>query len=98
DSILSLKDFKAYEHTGGGGVLGFQSVDGMQYTTIAYALRQPGQWIISSEADVVTQDLPVNYSFNDVGQLVHLSMTKRKVGGTTTTRQMEYAFYRNGLT
>jgi len=47
---------------------------------------------------VVTQDLPVNYSFNDVGQLVHLSMTKRKVGGTTTTRQMEYAFYRNGLT
>ncbi|CAE7545048.1 unnamed protein product [Symbiodinium natans] len=49
DSLLSLKDFKAYEHTGGGGVLGFQSVDGMEYTTIAYGLRQPGEWIISSE-------------------------------------------------
>lgn len=63
NSLLSLKDFKAYEHTGGGGVLGFQSVDGMQcpdfgggrlqrarYSTVTYALRQPGQWILASEA------------------------------------------------
>ncbi|CAJ1382713.1 unnamed protein product [Effrenium voratum] len=98
NSLLSLKDFKAYEHTGGGGVLGFQSVDGMQYTTITYGLRQPGEWILSSEEDLATQDLTVNYTFNDVGSIVHIAMTKQKVGGDSTHRLMQYALYRNGMT
>lgn len=98
NSLLSLKDFKAYEHTGGGGVLGFQSADGMQYTTVAYGLRQPGQWILSSEEDLITRDIHPNYTFNDVGQVVHIALTKQKVGGTSTQRLIQYSLYRNGLT
>jgi len=98
NTLLSLKDFKAYEHTGGGGVLGFQSVDGMEYTTVAYGLRQPAEWILASEEDLATQDIHPGFDFNDVGQIVHIALTKRKVGGSSTTRVMEYSFYRNGLT
>ena len=41
-----------------------------RYSTVSYALRQPGEWILASEEDVVTQDIHPGITFNDVGQIV----------------------------
>ncbi|CAE8651212.1 unnamed protein product [Polarella glacialis] len=96
-SLFSILDFKVYEHTGGGGVMGFQSLDGMQYTTITYGLRQPEEWIISSERDILTKDVVRPSYVTDVGRLVQVVLTTRKVAQDKTTRTFEVAIYKNGM-
>eukprot|EP00930_Biecheleria_cincta_P003993 TRINITY_DN10489_c0_g1_i1.p1 TRINITY_DN10489_c0_g1~~TRINITY_DN10489_c0_g1_i1.p1 ORF type:complete len:2442 (+),score=348.99 TRINITY_DN10489_c0_g1_i1:330-7655(+) len=98
-SLFSVADFKVWEHPGGGAVVGLQSVDGMQYLSIAYALRQPEEWVISSEKDFATQELSANITQSDVGQMVHVVMTKkRKALDTINNRRLlEISLYRNGL-
>jgi len=96
--LFSVRELRIWEHTGGGGVFGLESLDGMQFTTVAYGLRQPGEWIVSSEGDRATVDFGgANYQ-EDVGSKVHIVLTMGKAGGGDSNRRLtEYMLYRNGV-
>eukprot|EP00928_Gymnodinium_smaydae_P026766 TRINITY_DN20917_c0_g1_i1.p1 TRINITY_DN20917_c0_g1~~TRINITY_DN20917_c0_g1_i1.p1 ORF type:complete len:937 (-),score=111.83 TRINITY_DN20917_c0_g1_i1:287-3097(-) len=94
---MSVVQIEVFEHTGGGGLVGIQSLDGQQWTTIAYGLSNPGEWTISSEEDLVTRDFgrdPIPY---DIGNKVHLVVTFENVGTVNGIRTTQVIFYRNGV-
>jgi hypothetical protein len=98
--VFSVIDFEVYEHTGGGAAFGLQSLDGMEYTSVAYGLRQPGQWIIASEHDRFTQDFEGggNVEAEDLGTEVQLVITLRNVGALPGNRlNTQVILYRNGV-
>eukprot|EP00933_Yihiella_yeosuensis_P034051 TRINITY_DN27603_c0_g1_i1.p1 TRINITY_DN27603_c0_g1~~TRINITY_DN27603_c0_g1_i1.p1 ORF type:complete len:931 (-),score=103.66 TRINITY_DN27603_c0_g1_i1:52-2475(-) len=95
-SIFSVKNFNAFEHPGGGAVFGIQSLDGMQYTSVAYGLREPGLWVIASDRDLMTKDIRTNFS-SDVGQQLHFAVTIRRIRKGPGFRDIEIAMYRNGM-
>uniref|UniRef100_A0A7S1S3X6 EGF-like domain-containing protein n=1 Tax=Alexandrium catenella TaxID=2925 RepID=A0A7S1S3X6_ALECA len=101
DTIFSVWEVKVWEHTGGGGVFGIQSADGMEYSTVAYGLRQPGEWILSSERDLVTEDIRGFSSGSydeDLGGLAHVVVTFQTISRPSQdTREVEIAFFRNGF-
>jgi len=98
-TLFSVADFKVWSHPGGGAAIGLQSVDGMQYLSITYALRQPERWLISSEKDFATKELHPLIWADDVGQLVHVVMTKKRkaLDAAKKMRLLEISFYRNGI-
>jgi len=102
--VFSLHDFKLYEHTGGGGLVGLESLDGKQFSTITYGLRQPGQWIIASESDQYTKDLDGGVypeDIEDPSALVvkhtQLVITFKTVWKTKYQRALEISLFRNGI-
>jgi len=96
--IMSIVDLELWEHTGGGGVVGLQSPDGKQFNTIAYGLLQPGEWVLASEDDVFTMETGGANFPEDVGAVVHLAATFRKVEGPPDQNpRTEVMLYRNGV-
>ena len=74
-TVLGIKEFKLFEHTGGGGVIGIESLDGKVFNTIVYAQRQPRQWSAGSEEDKRTKDLEEVTVLEEVGTPVHIVAT-----------------------
>jgi len=96
--VLTVRELYFWEHTGGGGVAGIQSMDGHQWNTLTYGLRQPGQWILSSEQDTYTQDIQNAYSTNDdVGIKFQFVITFQTISSTATEITQEIVMYRNGM-
>lgn len=104
--VFSLADFKLFEHTGGGGVVGIQNLDGTEFSTITYGLREPGEWIIITERpQEYTPDLNANPStfvedIRDVNRIpavrTQLVVTFNTIRTTPDTRVLEIQLYRNG--
>jgi len=93
--VFSVLDLKIFEHTGGGGVIGIQSLDGLQYNTLTYGLRQPGEWVLASENEIFTRDLgePPDFALDE---WIHFAMTFETVGSQGSNRQTAVNIYRNG--
>lgn len=94
--VFSVLDFQAKTHPGGGGVFGIQSDDGMQFTTLAYGLRQPGEWILASENSVFTQDLaePPDFDFDTWN---HWAISFATTASHGLVRDTEVNVYKNGM-
>jgi len=76
-------------------VFGIESLDGLQYTTLAYGLREPGQWVIASEGEIMTRDLgePADFEFE---VWTHWVMTFQTVGAEGLNRLTQVNMYKNG--
>jgi len=97
-SVFALSKLRLLEHTGGGGVVGLQSLDGSEFSTIAWGQRQPGEWMLASEADKFTQDVSGGAFDQDIGGPTHIAVTFRTVHSDyPPLRNVEIAMYRNGL-
>merc|ERR1712232_1419665 len=93
--VLGVKEFQIFEHTGGGGVFGIQTVDGSVYNTITYAQRQPGTWMSGSEGDVRTDDVAGVQEIP--GRKVQIVVTYRSVhDGDPSSPLTEVSLYRDG--
>lgn len=96
--VFSVREFEIFEHTGGGGVIGLESLDGTEFSTIVYGQREPGEWMIGSEADIFTNDFGEAAYPEDVGTEVHIAMTFETVLDLPdgVHRYTKVALYRNG--
>merc|ERR1712176_1367602 len=101
--VFSVKEIMLLEHTGGGGVVGIQSLDGKQWSTLTYGLRQPGLWLLSTEQDRYTheitgldEELEANF---DVGMTYQMVITFKTVRRHRNGKfiDQEITFYRNGI-
>jgi len=100
DYVIGLTYIKVWEHTGGGGAVGIQNLDGTEFNSIVWGQRQPGEWMLGSEKDVFTHDLGGGSFKADEGMVTHIVVTFKKVRPTnpfSTDVRTEIAFYRNGL-
>jgi hypothetical protein len=96
--VFGITNFSVWEHTGGGGAVGIQNLDGTEFSTIVWGQRQPGEWMLGSEGDIFTQDLGGGAYKLDEGNAVHIVVTFRKViAQDEDMRRIEIKFYRNGL-
>lgn len=105
--IFSVREFEVWEHTGGGGIVGIESIsddptvpDGMEYMTLAYGLRQPGEWLIASEKDRYTQNLDGGsdpYDVSGYPSMTHIVLTFQKVAESQGVATTEIIMYRNGF-
>jgi len=95
--VYGLKFFRVWEHTGGGGSVGIQNLDGTQFNSIVWGQMQPGEWMLGSERDVFTEDLEGGAFKQDEGNPVQIVVTFKKVFPINpANRRTEIAFYRNG--
>jgi len=96
--VFGLSHIQIFEHTGGGGALGIQNLDGSEFNSIVWGQRQPGEWMLGSEKDVFTENVNGGAFKQDEGNAAHIVVTFRKVRSKTPhMRKTEIAFYRNGL-
>merc|ERR1719217_1353780 len=96
--VFSLASLQVWEHTGGGGAVGLQNLDGTEFNSIVWGQRQPGEWMLGSESDIFTHDVNGGAFKDDEGNPAHIVVTFRKVRSTNPTMSgREIAFYRNGL-
>jgi hypothetical protein len=97
--LFTVKEWDVFDHPGGGGAVGIQSLDGSEFMTLGYGMRQPGEWLIQSENDVFTKDLEAEPGVfaEDIGTVAHFVITFARIGGTPQMRQTEIAVYRNGV-
>lgn len=100
EPMMSINEIQLLEHPGGGGIFGIQNLDGSQYSTLSFGLRQPGEYILASEQDLYTQDLGGGKP-GDEGQLVHLvvsfAQTHTDAGTPGDVRRTMISVYRNGV-
>merc|ERR1711972_983562 len=96
--VFAIKWIKIWEHTGGGGTVGIQNLDGSQFNTIVWGQRQPGEWMIGSESDVYTEEVGGGAFTQDQGNPTHIAVTYQKVAPVhQNTRRTLITMYRNGL-
>jgi len=97
-SLLSIYEVTAFEHTGGGGSLGIESLDGSVHSTVSFGILQPGEWAISSEADEFTQELGGGYYEEDIGTPTNIVLTfQQQSSGNVRRPFTEMTLYRNGV-
>jgi hypothetical protein len=97
DYVFAIQQVKFWEHTGGGGVVGIQNLDGTEFNTIVWGQRQPGEWMVGSENDVFTKEVGGGVFQEDQGNPVHIVMTIATVERQTDLRKIKMALYRNGV-
>jgi len=96
--VFGLVDIQIWEHTGGGGAVGIQNLDGSQFNSIVWGQRQPGEWVLGSESDIFTHDMDGGAYKEDEGNEAHIAVTFKKVfAQDPKKRRTEISFYRNGL-
>eukprot|EP00929_Paragymnodinium_shiwhaense_P086222 TRINITY_DN4674_c0_g2_i1.p1 TRINITY_DN4674_c0_g2~~TRINITY_DN4674_c0_g2_i1.p1 ORF type:complete len:2877 (+),score=580.25 TRINITY_DN4674_c0_g2_i1:257-8887(+) len=95
--VFSVKEWSILEHPGGGGTVGLQNLDGSEFMTLTYGLRQPGEWLMSSENDIFTKDLYGGVYDEDIGTRAHFVMTFQKVKEAAGVRTTRIAVFRNGV-
>jgi hypothetical protein len=96
--VYGLKYIQVWEHTGGGGAVGIQNLDGTQFNSIVWGQRAPGEWMLGSESDVFTDNLGGGSFKEDEGYPVQIVVTFKKVFPINPLyRRTEIRFYRNGL-
>jgi len=98
--VFGLTSLQVWEHTGGGGAVGLQNLDGSQFNSIVWGQRQPGEWMLGSESDIFTQDVDGGAYKEDEGNPAHIVVTFRKVESIDprlNLKRTEIAFYRNGM-
>eukprot|EP00927_Polykrikos_kofoidii_P040169 TRINITY_DN34385_c0_g2_i1.p1 TRINITY_DN34385_c0_g2~~TRINITY_DN34385_c0_g2_i1.p1 ORF type:complete len:2103 (-),score=386.89 TRINITY_DN34385_c0_g2_i1:18-5387(-) len=96
--VMSVKEIDLWEHTGGGGVVGLQNLDGSVWDTLTYGLQQPGEWIVSSEMDKYTETLEGPVSDEDMEKVNQFVITFKRVQKIDERfRVMEMQLFRNGV-
>jgi len=97
--VFSVREFEIFEHTGGGGVIGLESLDGTEFSTIVFGQREPGEWLVGSEADIFTKDFGEEPYSEDVGTEIHIAMTFSTVLNLPDglNRYTRVSLYRNGV-
>jgi hypothetical protein len=96
--VFGLESIQIWEHTGGGGAVGIQNLDGTEFNSIVWGQRQPGEWMLGSEKDVFTQDVGGGAFKQDQGNPAHIVLTWQKVWTDNPgMHRTQLRFYRNGL-